>query len=381
MHEEVFGDMRDDGLGDMHEDGLGDVHENGLGDMHEDDMRDDALGGFDAPDDDERDGANLAPAGDSGVEDADADALHSLWVTFAQATDQELLERLTRLLQAPSSPPAERKKLRSGTQSIIRIQHDSDGDHAVKCLHEEHDLRRALFEIYVRRHCIHELICPISYIVLGQHAGSISEIHMPYMQYGSLADIIDRVAKSGKPPDFWTPTNQAKIIVTSAILLHSLHSKGVTHGNVSLKSFLINDNFSACAHSFLPDGIEGWTRYQATEINESFEKTSSADIFALAIVIYEVAMGRHAFECDGRTAYGRIRQGEMPSLSGIPSKCLDDVIQNCWLADAGKRYTARTILEKFEACGFKILPDVDEEEVRQVYGRLHALPIPVILDQ
>jgi hypothetical protein len=180
------------------------------------------------------------------------------------------------------------------------------------------------------------------------------------------------MAPPNAPPAFWTPTNQAKIIVTIVVSLDKLHSEGVPHGNVSLNSFLINGDFWACAHGFQADGMPGWSGYQASQPGK---KTLSDDIFALGIVLYEVVTGTRAFQCHPYDARGRIDRGMMPSLLGIPSKCMNDVIENCWVKDPVKRWTTRTILNEFCRSLFEILPRADGKSVREVYETVRALPI------
>jgi serine/threonine protein kinase len=230
------------------------------------------------------------------------------------------------------------------------------------------EVRRILFDISIRLHFVHPLICPISEIVLAGLHDSFCEIHMPFMPYRSLAHIIDGMAPPHARPAYWNPTHQATSIVTIVAFLDNLHSHGMTHGNVSLKSFLVRDDGLACGYGFLGPGMEGPARYQASE---SLEKSLEADIFALGIVLYEIVTGHRAFECAGREARGRIDRGEMPPLSDLPSIRMRRVIRNCW----AKQCTTAVILEVFGGWYFEILPGADGEKVGRIYATVSSRPL------
>jgi serine/threonine protein kinase len=265
-----------------------------------------------------------------------------------------------------------RVRVGCGEQSQTYLQL-GNGFCAVKCYNTEYDRVKLKFELSTRLGWIHELICPIRGIVLGV-PDSFCEVYTEFMEHGSLAGIIDRVAR-GDVPHFWTPTNKAIVIVSILILLDKLHSKGFAHGNVDPKSFLINELCWACAHDFLGDGMEGRARYQASEVGTSWAKTPSADMFAFGMLLYEVVMGRRAYQCNGLGARGEIDHGKMPSFQGFPYDSLRQVIRNCWAKEPGKRCTAHAILDRFEVADFKILPGVDAEKVCRVYKILHGSPI------
>jgi serine/threonine protein kinase len=230
------------------------------------------------------------------------------------------------------------------------------------------------FDISVRLQLNHPLICGITSVSLHGSGGSHGEVQMKFMPYGSLATIIDRVS-SNDVPDYWTATNIAKVILTIVLSLDKLHSEQIPHGNVQLRSFLIDEHFWACLRNFLPDGVEGSAFYQAGEVVDPWMKTAQADSFAVGIVLYEVITGRRAFTGDPRAARGEILAGQMPSLGEVPSECMGDVIRNCWNPAPANRSTMRMILRRFERCNFEILPDVDAEKVREEYAFLSALPI------
>jgi hypothetical protein len=286
---------------------------------------------------------------------------------------------MTKLFYMTVHPPpnygaaTRRVRVGAGGQSRTYLQLNN-GSRAVKCCNSEYESLKLEFDVSTRLGRIHPLICPVWGIVLDELPDCFCEVHMKFMKYGSLAGIIDRVAR-GDVPDYWTPTNKATIIVTIVLLLAKLHSEGFPHGNVDLKSFLLNEHFWACAHHFLTDGMEGRACYQASEAGFLWEKTPSTDIFALGMVLYEVVMGRRAYQGNAFRARGEIDRRKLPSLRGFPSRRLRQVIRNCWAKKPEQPCTAAKILDLFDAKRFKILPDVDGEKVSHVFKMLAAAPI------
>ncbi|SPO04503.1 related to vesicular transport-associated repeat protein Tb-291 [Cephalotrichum gorgonifer] len=131
-----------------------------------------------------------------------------------------------------------------------------------------------------------------------------------------------------------------------------IHSLGIVHGDLSIHNFIIDSNGDILLCDFAGAGIDGGRSYVAhgTRYADPLRRheeviTQRDDVFALGMVLYELARGNLLFE--GLTddeIYHRLERRQFPDLSIIPMP-LRGVIEKCWTVP---EYTALHALRELE---------------------------------
>jgi eukaryotic-like serine/threonine-protein kinase len=99
-------------------------------------------------------------------------------------------------------------------------------------------------------------------------------------------------------------------------------------------------------------GVAGTIDYMAPEQFAGDPLTPAADIFALGVVMYELATGRHPFP-SGTILQAAIRRGQRPPApssihKGLPHRC-DEIVCRCLEFDPKKRYgSVKVVAEEIE---------------------------------
>ena len=150
------------------------------------------------------------------------------------------------------------------------------------------------------------------------------------------------------------------IIKQVASALKHLHTKNIAHCDIKSENILLdwNDtaklcdfglsalkNETASSQSALVPPGQGTPRYSAPEVLRgeilNIVQLLQADIYSLAIVVFEVMAEEEAFQgLSVMQLQANVGHGEMrPSTSKI-SKPMEDLLAKCWAKDATKRLTA-----------------------------------------
>ena len=150
------------------------------------------------------------------------------------------------------------------------------------------------------------------------------------------------------------------IIKQVASALKHLHSRNIAHCDIKSENILLdwNDNAKLCdfglsalknetgssQSNLVPPG-QGTPRYSAPEVLRgeilNMAQLLQADIYSLAIVVFEVMTEEEAFQgLSVMQLQTNVGHGEMrPSTSKL-SKPIEDILTKCWAKDAAKRLTA-----------------------------------------
>jgi tetratricopeptide (TPR) repeat protein len=113
----------------------------------------------------------------------------------------------------------------------------------------------------------------------------------------------------------------------------------------------------------------GTLRYMAPEQARSAAVTGAADVFALGLVLYELATGQHPFEADSNLAVLH----RVASESQVPASCvnpavpasLDDILAAMLEKEPRRRPTAAAVAEKLTALGSEPAPAAPVPKVRR----------------
>ena len=158
-------------------------------------------------------------------------------------------------------------------------------------------------------------------------------------------------------------------------LIH-LHTKNIAHCDIKSENILLDwdDNAKLCdfglsalkneaassQSNLVPPG-QGTPRYSAPEVLRGevlkIEQLLQADIYSLAIVVFEVMAEEEAFQgLSVMQLQTNVGHGEMRPPTSELSKPVEDILAKCWAKDAARRLTA----SEFQANWNNIEPAADE---------------------
>ncbi len=235
------------------------------------------------------------------------------------------------------------EQLPLGREVVVKVLHA----HLARDLEMAERFRR---EAEAAARLVHPYICPI--VDFGQ-SGEMVYIVMPYLNGGSLADIVRRERAV-------TPERVAAAAAQVSVGLDHAHRRGVVHRDVKPDNILFDDDGNAIVTDF---GIAtarfhgrltasgramGTPHYMSPEQAMGKLVDGRSDLYALGVVMYEALVGFPPF--DGADAfsvgYKHVHEKPVP-LSEIDSRIpegLTTIVMRCLEKSAADRYARGTAL-------------------------------------
>src|SRR6266851_364485 len=175
--------------------------------------------------------------------------------------------------------------------------------------------------------------------------------------------------------------------------LSAAHAAGITHRDIKPDNIMVRDDgyvkmldfglarllpttssdpeAMTLAQQTTPGTVMGTLAYMSPEQASGQTVGSPSDIFALGIVLYELATGRHPFKSETMIGYLHAITSQVPaSMSSLKSHlpvALDDLILRMMEKDANSRPTASEVAQALQ-------------EIEK-YGTSNTLPIRVAVDK
>jgi serine/threonine protein kinase len=187
---------------------------------------------------------------------------------------------------------------------------------------------------------------------------------------GSLKDVL---AQSRRPD-----ATATAIIVCGIVLgMQFIHSRDLMHRDLKPANVLIDERGFAqigdLGSSRMLDldstltAQVGTPLYKAPEMYDEGEYTAAVDIYAFALVLYELLVGRYIFPLPiaDLVLFKKVVTGVRPVLPDATDAVVKDIITKCWAVEAGDRYSFTQIWGMLQEIRFKLTPDVDSDRVRQ----------------
>ena len=175
--------------------------------------------------------------------------------------------------------------------------------------------------------------------------------------------------------------------------LSAAHAAGITHRDIKPDNIMVRDDgyvkvldfglarllpttssdpeAQTLAQQTTPGTVMGTLAYMSPEQASGHNVGSPSDIFALGIVLYELATGRHPFKSETMIGYLHAITSQVPpSMTSLKSHlpvALDDLILRMLEKDAGSRPTASEVAQALQ-------------EIEK-YGSSNTLPFRVVADK
>ena len=204
-----------------------------------------------------------------------------------------------------------------------------------------------------------------------------------FMSNKSLKELLDK-EKSGLADKIWDSTKKYICLIGIADAMRYLHSHGILHRDLKPENILMDKDFYPKVCDFglarcLPNHIEpsldmtshiGSPLYMAPElINGDDEYGKGVDVYAFAILTYEILTGRQPFyelgeKCSPSEIWQKVSDGGRPKFTrDIPVK-MRSFIKKCWSQDPDERPSFDEIFNELSTdLTYSPVP-VDEDEIK-----------------
>ena len=220
------------------------------------------------------------------------------------------------------------------------------------------------------------------------HDGQPMTIVMPLMK--TTLDKVVKDERDGKPTPGWDGLAKSKCVFGIAAGLAYAHKQGVVHRDLKFDNIFLHDDMEPCIGDFgvaklfrtLEETEIGNPKHKAPEVMNGEVYTTKADIYAYAILLYEMFAEADQLG-DGRPCprnifqqYARIIKGaRWQKVDAIP-EFYWDLITTCWTGERDKRPSALQICQHLrdnrEKYAFdksrEALEKLKEYEDRVMYG-------------
>lgn len=169
-------------------------------------------------------------------------------------------------------------------------------------------------------------------------------LSLEHLLNGTLAALIP---PTGQPTTWWGDTRRAITIVGIAEGIRALHCHGLVYDNLRPSAIGFTDDFRPCLSDLSSvraagnnerGGSDEWTAIEV--LSGELPILPAADIYLLAIVLFQIVTQGPPFLTSGPELLRRICEGERPKGDVIPD-FLSTLLDKCWSADPMARPSSR----------------------------------------
>jgi serine/threonine protein kinase len=202
-----------------------------------------------------------------------------------------------------------------------------------------------------------------------------------YAWHGSLARHHPPIAR------LRGPNRTAKVVAGIALAMRFVHSRGAIHRDLRPENILLECDWSVriadFGHSTTADPTalapSMGSRYLAPECYDGAFLPAS-DVFAFALILFEIVADRPAFPEDLRLAqiaYMVANEGHRPEIPDSVPPRTRELIEECWAADPNDRPTFEEIVEWLVKIQFKVIKRANSRKIAEfvkqieIWERLH----------
>ena len=200
-----------------------------------------------------------------------------------------------------------------------------------------------------------------------------------YLQNGSLQNLI-HLEKNGKILPFWDETMKLVCIYGIAVGMQYLHSNGITHldlkpGNVLMDEYLfpkiadfgLSKVIREDQDSINFTGTMGTPKYIAPEVWKKSQYTKAADVYAFAIIVYQILTKLEPFQrFDDFEVFEKVMTNNYrPEFNELVSDAFKELIEKCWSNDPNDRPTFEEIVTDLKYNADYITGEMDSERFQE----------------
>lgn len=197
-----------------------------------------------------------------------------------------------------------------------------------------------------------------------------------YASKSTLEDLISKERKS-KTNEYLNDTLKLIIIYGIASSMSYLHSHNIIHRDLKPENILLDDflhpkladfGFSKFTDSSQENlqsviGTKGTPIYMSPEIWKKAEYSNACDVYAFALIVYEIITLEEPFK---NLLYFQLRyklqQGYRPEFNNPINEAYKELIEKCWAQDPSKRPSFDEILIQLKTNPKFITKFVNEDE-------------------
>lgn len=197
-----------------------------------------------------------------------------------------------------------------------------------------------------------------------------------YASKGTLEDLISKERKS-KTNEYLNDTLKLIIIYGIASSMSYLHSHNIIHRDLKPENILLDDflhpkladfGFSKFTDSSQENlqsvmGTKGTPIYMSPEIWKKAEYSNACDVYAFALIVYEIITLEEPFKnlLYFQLLY-KLQQGYRPEFNNPINEAYKELIEKCWAQDPSKRPSFDEILIQLKTNPKFITKFVNEDE-------------------
>ena len=263
---------------------------------------------------------------------------------------------------------------------------------AIKCIFLNPTNKRAIIEFERETKIMAEVAHPtivglINYIRPSKTTRGNAFIFTELMPNGSLESVLQK-AREGNAPKEWNNTTKMKILYGIAVGMNHIHNKGVIHRDLKPGNVLIDEFFNPRITDFglskitqisqTQSTFSGTIKWMAPEIlNENSYYSFPVDVYAYAIIIYEVISGIVPFGVNKSqfNIMSDVVNNIRPTVPDNFPASYKKLMEECWNQDPNLRPTFSKIVQELAKPEY-VLEGADLEKFNE-YAELISAPIVV----
>lgn len=279
------------------------------------------------------------------------------------------------------------KKLGNGSYGSVNLYRHktTKEEYAIKQFFEVTSKKNYMKEIVILFKMRHVAILQIRGFTIPSDSSEPLSIMTDYMSNGSLYDVLNK-ERRGLAPEGWDMTKKAKVIFRIACALMYVHERGGCHRDIKTANILLDKDFNAYLSDFglstlcvenTQSSYKGTPTYMAPELFLEDQKiTEKVDIYAFAIVVYEILTLTTPFEKfpNPFQISHFVTKGGRPDLKNIECPDMASFIEQCWDQDPANRPSSRALVNHMMK--YNLFPGADEEEFKTEIELLIGSKLP-----
>jgi serine/threonine protein kinase len=178
-------------------------------------------------------------------------------------------------------------------------------------------------------------------------------------------DVLIPVERNGKAPSGWEDTSRFIVLYGTAVGMKVLHSKRIIHRDLTPANGVLNEAFEPCIADFgLSKSVErgnsmnqsrfgGILRFMAPEIFNGMPFSWSADVYAIAMLVYLATTRLDIFpELNEFQFMAKFASRDRPPFPDGFGSRVRRVVEACWHQEPKNCPTFQKIVEKLESTEF-----------------------------